>query len=282
MPIQVTCLHCGAAADVEDQHAGQMIACSRCGLPVPVPAKPRRFRISVVLLTSLGVLLMLALLMPKVGRPREASRRTQCWMNLRQIGVGLQAYHERYGCFPPAYIADERGTPKHSWRVLLLPFLGEGGLYEQYRFDEPWNGPHNRELAARMPRVYRCPTRPSRLYETAVESSTSYAMIVGPHAISGGASTRKISDIKDGLAGTIFVAECARMHIPWLEPRDLPADQIRSVGSYSRNLKGTFVGINSYHGDGAFVLFGNGVTALLRDDIEEKTLKAALTIDGGD
>ena len=41
---------------------------------------------------------------------------------------------------------------------MLLPFLGEKELYGHYRFNEPWNGPHNRALNNQMPAVYRCPT----------------------------------------------------------------------------------------------------------------------------
>jgi Protein of unknown function (DUF1559) len=32
-------------------------------------------------------------------------------------------YHDTYGRFPPAYIADHDGRPMHSWRVLILPLL---------------------------------------------------------------------------------------------------------------------------------------------------------------
>jgi hypothetical protein len=28
----------------------------------------------------------------------------------------------------------------HSWRVLILPFLEQKALHDQYRFDEPWDG----------------------------------------------------------------------------------------------------------------------------------------------
>ena len=49
----------------------------------------------------------------------------------------MQSYHQKHGCFPPAYIADENGKPKHSWRVLILPFMGYGQLYSQYGSTSP-------------------------------------------------------------------------------------------------------------------------------------------------
>jgi uncharacterized protein DUF1559 len=68
--------------------------------------------------------------------------------------VAVATYHDTYGTLPPAYIADAEGKPLHSWRVLLLPFLEQRELYEQYDFDEPWDGPNNRKLLAQRPSVF--------------------------------------------------------------------------------------------------------------------------------
>jgi len=48
--------------------------------------------------------------------------------------------------------------PLLSWRVALLPSLGEVELYNQFRLNEPWDSEHNRELIARMPQVYADPS----------------------------------------------------------------------------------------------------------------------------
>ena len=62
---------------------------------------------------------------------REAARRSQCKGNLKQIGLALLNYHDTFGCFPPAYIADADGKPMHSWRVLILPYIDNAQLYNQ-------------------------------------------------------------------------------------------------------------------------------------------------------
>ena len=54
----------------------------------------------------------------------------------------------------------------------------------------------------------------------AAASMTSYAMIVGPHAISDGPTPRKIDDIRGGPSNKVMVAECAGAGIEWLEPRE--------------------------------------------------------------
>jgi hypothetical protein len=60
---------------------------------------------------------------------REAARRSQCSCNYCQILLALHNYHSQYNVFPPAYVADASGRPMHSWRVLLLPFMEQSGLY---------------------------------------------------------------------------------------------------------------------------------------------------------
>src|SRR6478672_5330638 len=66
-------------------------------------------------------LLLIALLLPAVGGGPPHGRMA-CSNHLKQIGIALQNYHDVYGSFPPAYVADANGRPMHSWRVLILPF----------------------------------------------------------------------------------------------------------------------------------------------------------------
>lgn len=63
------------------------------------------------------------LLLPATRSSPKASRRMMCSNHLKQIALALQNYHDTYGSFPPAYLADARGKPIHSWRVLILPFM---------------------------------------------------------------------------------------------------------------------------------------------------------------
>jgi len=45
---------------------------------------------------------------------RTFARLSSCNHNLRCVVLALQQYHDTYGSFPPAYVADESGTPMHS------------------------------------------------------------------------------------------------------------------------------------------------------------------------
>ncbi len=98
-----------------------------------------------LVLVVLCLMCLIGLLLPAVGSPRQAGRRSICENNLRQIALALQNYHQANGCFPPAYVADKNGKPMHSWRVLILPYVGFDDLYKAYDFTEPWDGPNNKK-----------------------------------------------------------------------------------------------------------------------------------------
>jgi len=233
--------------------------------------------IGIILALSLLMLLIcggLAVTMFRSALPaaQDAARRTQCKNNLRQIGMAMLSYHDVYGCYPPAYLADQDGQPMHSWRVLLLPYLEEHALYDQYDFDQPWDSPENLGLASLMPQVYTCPSD-----MLATGSETSYTMIVGPDTISDGTKATKTSEITDGTSNTILVVKSAGGGINWLDPRDLEADQM----SYLVN-DPIDAAIMSDHPDGANVLFCDGTVMFLPGSIDEAEVKAMCSIGGGE
>lgn len=90
--------------------------------------------------------------------------RTPHWESFLRIGIAFQLYRlEHDGKLPPAFTLSEpkdgeSAKPLHSWRVLLLPYLGETELYAKIRLDEPWDSEWNSQFHARMPEVFRCET----------------------------------------------------------------------------------------------------------------------------
>jgi prepilin-type N-terminal cleavage/methylation domain-containing protein len=296
MPIHFTCPHCGATSDVDDQYIGQTLSCVRCKKTVTMPGTPlrcgaappnprprHRFTLVELLVVIAVIGILTALLLPARSESRETIRRRACIRNLTQIGQAMLKYHEKYGCFPPAFIPDENGKPKHSWRVLLLPFMEQGKLYAEYRFDEPWNSPHNIMLGAKRPYEYRCPSHPMHDSTLPTPEITSYAMVVGPHAISDGPAARRKADISDGLDKTIMVVEVVGADINWLEPRDLDVSKMTfHIAQTGDKLASTATDISSGHTGMARVLMCDGTVRSLRDDIDPKLLEAMTTIDGGE
>ncbi len=67
------------------------------------------------------------------------------------LGLALHNSVSVHGAFPPAAAGRKPNQPPVSWRVLILPYVDQSILYQQYRFDEPWDSENNKKLIARMP-----------------------------------------------------------------------------------------------------------------------------------
>lgn len=135
-----------------------------------------------------------------------------CRHNVRAILIALQEYHSDYGTFPPASIPGPDGTQWHSWRVLILPYLNEGDLYEVYRFDEPWSSPQNMKLKDGAPAVFRCPEMNS-----SGSGIAHYLAVVGSSTIWSGVDVR----YKGGTCNHIQIVESANSTVLWHEPQDV-------------------------------------------------------------
>jgi len=217
----------------------------------------------------IGVLAFL--LLPSINS-RPAPPRSECANNLKQIAVALRAYHDDYGSFPPAFVTDKKGRPMHSWRVLILPFMEQQALYEEYDFDEPWNGPNNRRFLDVAIPTYRCPSD-----DSGKVAITNYLAIVGPGTAWPGSSTVKDADVVDGPSDTIHVVEVRNSGIHWIEPRDLGAAVL--VPAINPKKGGA---ISSGHREGANVLFCDGKVEFLTDETGAAAVRAMITTSAGD
>jgi prepilin-type N-terminal cleavage/methylation domain-containing protein len=92
-----------------------------------------------VVIAIIGILV--ALLLPAVQSAREAARRMQCGNNLKQLGLGLQNYHDTYKSFPMANFVYSNPTTSNinmgTWAIAVLPFIEQSTLYDQYNRNVP-------------------------------------------------------------------------------------------------------------------------------------------------
>ena len=159
--------------------------------------------------------MIVGLALPAIVKAREAARWTQSMNNLKQLALAMHNYHAANGSFPPAVLCGPDGKTPYSWRVALLPYLDQAALYEQYKKDEPWDSPNNKQVLAKMPPVFRDPTDP------ADSTFSSYFGLTGPSTIFFGKEGAKMSEIPDGTSNTIMLVE-AKRDIPWTKPEDIP------------------------------------------------------------
>ena len=168
-----------------------------------------------VLFVLLVIAILIGMLLPSVQAVRVSPRWLSCLNNMRQCMLAILNYESANGRFPPAWQVDDNGVPMHSWRVLILPFIEEGALYSQYRFDEPWDGPNNSKLANQMPRIYQCPSVPNST------SQTTYKLVSDPEAFFNGSECRTLVDAVDGSASTIVLVEDSEHPINWMKPEGI-------------------------------------------------------------
>ncbi|MCL2743796.1 MAG: DUF1559 domain-containing protein [Planctomycetaceae bacterium] len=192
-----------------------------------------------------------------------------CIANSHRIDIALRDYQGRYGVFPPAYVTDADGKPLYSWRVLILPFLEEQELYNQFKLDEPWDSEANRKLLDACPSVYRCPQA------NAKPGMATYAMVVGPGTISDGPNSVSLEEITDGPARTILLAETLK-RIPWTAPIDIPLSTLEA------GIDPHGGGIGSNHPGLAVVVFADRSVRPIYDEIKPETLRALATIADGE
>ncbi len=94
--------------------------------------------------------------LPAAQASREAARRAQSVDNMKMVGLAFHNYRRAHGDrFPPAVLYGSDGKTPHSWRVALLPYIGRQELFNQYNFNEPWDGPNNHKLLDKIPSIYR-------------------------------------------------------------------------------------------------------------------------------
>src|SRR5207249_1205473 len=72
--------------------------------------------------------------------------------NLRTLAKALLEFERKNGSLPKRVWG--KTFNEWSWRVAILPYLGEDELYRQLKFDEGPNSPYNRKLLANMPAVF--------------------------------------------------------------------------------------------------------------------------------
>ena len=235
------------------------------------------------------VALAVAVLIPSLGHRPEVWWRSRCRGNVKQIMLALHNYHDTYQALPPPYTTDVKGQKLHSWRTLILPYLGSDesiALYDELRLSEPWNSPHNIEVENRfrnsVSKCFHCLSDPRD--DQSPHEDASYLAVVGPRTVWSIDRPLNFSDIVDGTPNTIAVVEVADSGVHWMEPRDLHMDQ---MSLEINGLRGQ--GLSSYHetesrskrAGGCHIGMMDGTCRWIHFTVSQATLRELLTIDDG-
>ena len=292
MPIEFTCPHCQKTSSVADQYAGQTGPCQACGQTITIPlgkefggpqlSAPPAHKSGgggggiAIVAAVLGVCfvlaipcigIMVALLLPAVQQARTAARRVSSNNNLKQIALALHNYQDTYKTLPPAYIPNEDGSPRTSWRTLILPFMEQQALADQYDFHYGWDSAENSFVQDLEIPTFHSPS------STEPTFNTSYFLVTGPDTMFRDAEAPKFADVRDGLSNTIMVVEVEGMNCHWAEPRDITYDELMQLIQTGR-VSGTPGGFN--------VALADASVTFIPLEVNPQTLKAMTTSDGAE
>ena len=227
--------------EIESQNpAPGLHGCPRGNACVRRCRRCRGFTLIELLVVVAIVAVLIALLLPAVQAAREAARRIQCVTNLKQLGLGLQSYHDSAGCFPMGYCAGRpfrdgatETSPGWSWACMILPQMEQGPVYSALNFHLAVENPANTTTIRSLLGAFVCPSdqtqgpfavrnRTGVILATAAPAS--YAACVGGNETDTATginddgqgtgifyrnSRTRLADVIDGTSSTILLVERA-------------------------------------------------------------------------
>jgi hypothetical protein len=209
--------------------------------------------------------ILFSMLLPAIQQARGEARKIQSKNNLKQIGISHHNYHDTYQSFPAPAILDASGKPLLSWRVSVLPFIGEDALYKQFHLDEAWDSPHNKTLIAKMPAMFSLPDQVE-----AATGKTPYQVVRGPGSLFEKDTGPKIREIRDGTSNTILIVE-ADTAVVWTQPADFTPNPLSPATGLGKTRKTGFQ-----------AALADGSVHFLPNTLDDSMLRALFTCNGGE
>lgn len=208
----------------------------------------------------------------EMGKAAQAEAIKAKNMNsLKQLLIAIHNFESATGALPPQALTDKTGKRLLSWRVLILPYLDEQELYEQFHLDEAWDSPHNLALLEKMPMPFR--TDGEDKNGQLQPGHTRFVTPLTANSIMGKPGNRcRFKDITDGTSNTILLLQAApAAAVPWTKPDDLVVDE-------ANPLAGMLAEGQNY----LLAAFADGSTRALPAKLDPETLKALLSRDGAE
>ena len=205
-----------------------------CRAPRVDVAIRRAFTLVELLVVIAIIGTLVGLLLPAVQSAREASLRSECLNNLKQIGLAAQTYHDGRGSLPPGYVSGFDGSgndtgPGWGWAAHLLPQVEQAAVHAAIDFKQPIEATAMASPRSSVVKAFLCPSDAAPANPVAVGPRSSTGQLtsticsvapgnyvgnfgVGEPGIDGDGvfyrgSAVRFRDVTDGLAATLLAGE---------------------------------------------------------------------------
>jgi prepilin-type N-terminal cleavage/methylation domain-containing protein/prepilin-type processing-associated H-X9-DG protein len=148
--------------------AGDSRADINCGAP-SAARRTAGFTLVELLVVIAIIGVLIALLLPAVQAAREASRRSQCTNNEKQLMLAFLNHENAKKAFPPCRTTTT--GQQHGWIVNLLPYFEEGSLSGIYQLTANFFDAVNQPAVDKPLVVSQCPSAPNLNREVVLGSS---------------------------------------------------------------------------------------------------------------
>ncbi len=250
----------------------------------------QRFRAAALFGLALACLTLPGGPLPQTWAQTPAAPRSHSQENLKQIGLALHNYHDKFNHFPQGTVANEKLSPEKrlSWQASVLPFLDQAAVYNQIKFDKAWDDPANANLVKLQLPVYQNPQTPFD-----PKSGKNVTHYIGWAGLGENGPTlpvkdpkagvfaynraTRIQDITDGTSVTISVSEASKDFSPWA---------VGGRATMRPLTKKPYIngpdGIGSPFTGGVDVLFCDGSVRFISQNVDPQILEKLATISGGE
>jgi prepilin-type processing-associated H-X9-DG protein len=211
---------------------------------------------------------------------------------MHNIALGVLAYQNDHNAFPSGTWPSPSMPPRSrlSWYAAITPYLGEQVAYNVLDKAQPWDSELNAHVAYTEVSYLCCPN---------VRCAASSGPVLTPYIGIAGLGTdspllptnhrragvfgydrhTRPTDIRDGAACTMLIAESGLMSGSWLQGG--PAT-VRGLDPSRQPYLGAGRQFGGLHGGGASVALADGSVRWVSNSINPKVFEALSTIAGGE
>jgi hypothetical protein len=168
----------------------------------------------------------------------DAAARRKAVRNYQTVAAAVSAFKGENKGALPGEIAGPNNAAGLSWRVQLLPHLGEGELYKQFKLDEAWDSENNRPLIEKIPKVFESPGKPAQTGHTFLRSTQGPGGAIPPfkdrvYFTPDWKPGHSLRALNLSFRITVHFAEAADP-VPWTKPDEMPLEAVELLGGWGQ------------------------------------------------